>query len=136
MAVDIILTVNGKEPEYNEETSIRFDDEDSNGDYWFLLPFFETLRTKTSEMIDLYDDCVFENGNLDKLKTELIIKINELRAESKNKWDVHTGTQVHPLKKDIYKPVVKKDLIEKMEKWLMITDLAIEKNEKLVGIGD
>lgn len=136
MAVDIVLTVNGKEPEYNEETSIRFDDEDPNGDYWFLLPFFETLRTKTSEMVDLYDDCVFENENLVKLKTELITKINELNAESKSKWNVHTGTQIHPIKKEIYKPVIKKDLMEKMEKWLLITNQAIEKNGKLVGIGD
>ena len=27
MAVDIVLTVNKKEPKYNDETSIRFDDE-------------------------------------------------------------------------------------------------------------
>lgn len=59
------------------------------------------VRRKTREMIDLYDDCVFENGNLVKLKTELIIKINELRAKSKNKWDIHTGTQVHPVKRNL-----------------------------------
>lgn len=133
MAVDIVLTVNGKEPEYNEETSIGFDDE---GDYWFLQPFFETLRTKTSETIDLYDDCIFENKNLQKLKTELVIEIDRLKLDSKNKWDVHTGTQTRPIKKVIYKPVIKDDLIKKMEKWLMITNLAIDRNEKIVGIGD
>ncbi|MCD8433593.1 hypothetical protein LNJ05_12550 [Tenacibaculum finnmarkense genomovar ulcerans] len=136
MAVDIVLTVNGKEPEYIEETSIRFDDEDSNGDFWFLQPFFEKLRTKTSETIDLYDDCIFENDNLLKLKTELIIEINRLNSESVDKWGIHTGTQIHPVKKEIHKPVIKKELLKKMEKWLMITNLAIERDEKLIGIGD
>jgi predicted XRE-type DNA-binding protein len=136
MAVDIVLTVNGKAPEYNEETSIRFDDENSNGDFWFLQPFFEKLRTKTSQVIDLYDDCVFENDNLRKLKQELVGEINTLKTESFEQKEIHTGTQIHPIKKEIYKPVIRKLLLDKLEKWLTITNLAIEKNEKLVGIGD
>lgn len=136
MAIDIVLTVNGKEPEYNEETSIRFDDEDSNGDFWFLQPFFEKLTTKTSQVIDLYDDCIFEKDNLNRLKQELIGEINRLKSESFDKKEIHTGTQVHPIKKEIYKPVVKRLLLDKLEKWLTITDLAIKKNEKLIGIGD
>ncbi len=135
MAVDIVLIVNGKKPAYNEETSIRFDD-DSNGDFYFLQPFFEKLRTKTSQVIDLYDDCIFENDNLKKLKHELISEINRLKSEPFEQREIHTGTQLHPIKKEIYKPVVRKLLLAKMEKWLKITELAIQKNEKLIGIGD
>jgi len=136
MAVDIVLTVNGKKSEYNEETSIRFDDDDSNGDFCFLQPFFEKLRTKTSQVIDPYDDCIFENDNLKKLKHELVAEINRLKSESFEQREIHTGTQVNPIKKEIYKPVVRKLLLAKMEKWLEIIELAIEKNEKLTGIGD
>lgn len=136
MAVDIVLTKNGKEREYNEETSIRFDDEDITGDYWFLQPFFEKIRIRTSETIDLYDDCEFEGSKLLRLKEELIKEISRLKNDSNKEWNVHTGTQVHPIKKEIYKPVIRKDLIDKLEKWLKITDLAIDNNEKLIGIGD
>ncbi|KXX69467.1 hypothetical protein [Flammeovirga sp. SJP92] len=76
MVVEIILTKNVKEPEYNEDTSIRFDDEDITGDYWFLQPLFEKIRFKTSETIDLYDDCNFKGGQLLRLKEELIKEMN------------------------------------------------------------
>jgi len=66
---------------------------------YFIVLCILKVRRKTIEMIDVYDDCVFENGNLVTLKTELIIKINELSAKSKNKWGVLTQTQVQPVKK-------------------------------------
>lgn len=136
MAVDIVLTKNGLTPEYNEATSIRFDDGDATGDFWFLQSFFEKLGVKTSETIDLYDDCCFEGDKLIRLKEELIKEINRIKNDSNKEWNVHVGTQVHPIKKEIFKPVIKKDIIIKLEKWLNITDLAIDNNEKLIGLGD
>lgn len=136
MAVDIVLSKNGLTPEYNEATSIRFDDGDVTGDFWLLQSFFEKLRVKTSETIDLYDDCCFEGDNLILLKEELIKEINRVNSDSNKEWNVRVGTQVHPIKKEIFKPVIKKDLITKLEKWLTLTNLAIDNNEKLIGLGD
>lgn len=136
MAVDIVLTINGKVPEYNENTSIGFDDSDPMGDYCFLQSFFEKIRIRTSITIDLYDNFVFEGNNLLKLKEELIFEINRLKKDSNLEWSVHTGTQVYPVRKEIYKPVIKKELIAKLEKWLKINDLAIKNKEKLIGVGD
>ena len=102
MAIDIVLTKNRLRQKFNIETSIRFDD---SGDYQFLQPFFEKLRVKTSEIIDLYDDCEFEGENLIKLKNELEKEIFRLSKQKEEKWSVFIGIQTLPFKKEIYREV-------------------------------
>ena len=133
MALDIVLTKYGVPPVYNQETSIRFDDE---GDYLFLEPFFKKLKKSTSEIIDLYDDCAFEGEDLVYLKKELEEEIIRLSLISEEKWTVYKGMQTFPVKKEIYMAVIKKDVISKLKKWLAITDMAINESERLIGIGD
>jgi hypothetical protein len=133
MAIDIVLTKNGLRQAFNDETAICFEDA---GDYTYLTPFFEKLKTATAQIIDLYDDCVFEGDNLIALKQAIMEEITLVSNQNEEKWFVITGTQIQPIQKDIYQEVIKKDLIKKLGKWLILTNLAIEQNEKLIGIGD
>lgn len=134
MAVNIVLTENGKTRDYNENTSICFFDD--GGDFWFLQPFFKKLKAATSQTIDLYDDCKFIGKGLVNLKIELIKEINRIGNLEEDKWEQYIGTQTHPIKKELYKDVTKIELLDKLEKWLNITELAIDTNEYVLGLGD
>jgi hypothetical protein len=135
MALDIVLTVNGQVPQYDPETSISF--EGGAADYWYLWPtMINEIKNKTGELIDLYDDAESSGDNLDKIETIVLHQLDELRKKKDKEWNVHIGTELQPIKKEIYRTLVKKDLEEKLQRLLTIVKQAKQKNEKVICIGD
>jgi hypothetical protein len=134
MALDIVLSVNGKAPEWREETSVSFN---ADADYWYLWPtMIRDIKNQTGKLLDLYDDAKFSGQELISLEQVLEKQLVDLASEKPKEWDVHVGTQTHPIKKDIYKKLVKKDLQLKLEKFLFIVRLAKEEFETVICIGD
>ncbi len=133
VAVCIVLSVSGKAPVWREETSIRFDED---ADYRYLWPrMIAEIKDQTGELIDLYDGAEFSGPNLDILETLIGKQLLDLSSE-KEEWKIHIGTQTHPVKQERYKKLVKKDLQLKLEKFLYIVQLAKEKSEAVICIGD
>jgi hypothetical protein len=134
MAVNIVLSVNGKAPIWREDTSIWLDDD---AEYWYLWPrMIEAIRNQTGELIDLYDNATFSGQNLTILELAIQEQLNELSNENRTEWDIHVGTQTLAVKKEIYKKLVKKDLQFKLEKLLHIVYLAKATAEQVICLGD
>lgn len=135
MALDIVLTVNGKAPEYNPETSISF--ESGAADYWYLWPtMIKEIKSKTGELIDLYDKAEFSGDNLDKVEKIVLNHLEQLKTINETEWEVHTGTELQPVKREKYKILNKQELEEKLHCLLRIVQLAKQSNEKVICIGD
>lgn len=135
MALDIVLTVNGQAPDYNLKTSIFF--EGGAADYWYLWPkMIKEIKNKTEQLIDLYDDAEFSGDELGKVERIVLNQLEELKHKKDKNWEVHTGTELQPKKREIYKTLTKKDLEEKLQFLLKIVRLAKQTNEKILCIGD
>ena len=135
MALDIFITLNGKVPKWNEATSLSFDSE--SADYWYLWStMLKEIKDQTGEMLDLYEDAELSGENLTKVERILLKQLKELKAMKEKQWEVHTGTEIIPIQREVYKTLIKKDLVGKLERFLVIVQLAIEKKEKVMCTGD
>jgi hypothetical protein len=135
MALDIVLTVGGQTPRYNSETSISF--EGGAADYWYLWPtMIKEIQNKTGELIDLYDDAEFSGDNLEKVAEIVLNQLEKLKQKKDKEWEVHTGAELQPIKKEIYRTLIKKDLEDKLQRLLIIVQQAKQDNEKVICIGD
>lgn len=134
MPLDITLTIDKKIPKRNYETLLSFSDD---ADYWYLYGTMITeIRHETEQMLDLYANCKFSGQNLHQLLLIVQKHIEILKKKNEKSWSVHTGTQFKPVKKEIYKTLIKTDLQEKLNKFVVVIKMAIEKNEMVVGFGD
>jgi hypothetical protein len=135
MALTIMLTVNGQKAKIHSGPSVSFDGNDA--DYWYLWStMIKEIENKTGELIDLYDDAEFSGENLHELEAIVAKHVANLKNKKETEWDVHTGTALLPVKKEIYKTLSKKDLEAKLKAFLAIVRQAIAKNEKVICIGD
>jgi len=79
----------------------------NDGYYWFLHPFFERLRDQCGKYVDLYGDALFTRDDYPRLRKSL----DEARAVAEAQpatWNVHIGTQVKPVRKEL-DAVVRRD---------------------------
>src|SRR5579872_5530136 len=134
MAVDIVVTVNGQIPRYDLQNSISFNDD---ADYWFLWPtMIKEIEDRTGQLIDLYGDAKFSGDFLGQVEKILLRHLEELNQRSDPQWEVHVGTQTEPVKKEIYKTLIKKDLEEKLQRFASFLRYAAQANEKVICLGD
>jgi K+ transporter len=134
MAVDIVLSVNGKMPKFNPETSILFEDD---ADYWYLWSsMIKEIKTATGELIDLYGNAEFFGNNLSKVEKIVFNQLEELKQIKETQWEVCVGTQTKPIKKEIFKTLIKKDIEEKLQRFLSIIRQAKQTGEKVICCGD
>ncbi len=135
MALHIILTENGEIPEWREETSISFNG--GAADYWYLYePMIKALEKETGELLDLYDDAEFFDGNLLILKRFIEQEITKLNSRAEEEWVVNTGIQFQPDHRELYETLNKRDLIEKLQKLMRMINRAVDEDEGIVSIGD
>ena len=135
MALDIVLSIGGKARQWNDDTSISF--EGGEADYWYLWPtLIAEVKKATGQLIDLYDDAMFSGDDLDRVEGLTLIALQQLASIKNERWQVHTGTQTHPVREEIYRTLVKKDLRQKLEKLVSMLRLAKERGEKVICIGD
>ena len=105
MAVDIILSANRRVSEWNADTCVSFR---SDADYCFLWPtLIKEIKDATGELIDLYGDAEFFGEDLNKVESLIIKQIDELKDRKEDKWEVHTATELQPVKRKIYKTLVR-----------------------------
>lgn len=90
----------------NEEGSVRVGAFEPEAFYHFVHPLLAALRDSHGKYIDLYDDCEFRPGEL-VLVERLVTDAERLVHEQAPRFRVHTGTQTHPVQKELYADVTR-----------------------------
>ena len=135
MALNLVLSENHKAPIWREQTSIVFEDE--GADYWFLYgSMIEEIKQHTGEVLDLYDDAHFSGQKLAQLNRIVLKTVAKIQTVPEQEWQVHLGTQTQPEHKELYRTLTKKYLLQKLNKFAFMIDLAMKKGEMIIGIGD
>jgi len=127
MSLSVRYWVKGKKSLYTEFENEAF--------YWFMYPHFEKLRNTHGIYIDLYGDAKFSKVNinlLDKIISETLEEI----APKPRSWEVHTGTQTHPVVKEIYSNVNKDKFTEFLNKLGQMIELVKTESGTITFIGD
>ena len=109
--------------------------EDVEGYFYFLLPFFEQLRQKTGQVIDLYDGAIFRGGDLAELKL-VLAKAQELTNSQPDFWEILIGTQISPSHEEIFATVEKKELNDLLSNLQVAIEKAQSKNWCISFFGD
>lgn len=106
-----------------------------DGYYWFLHPLFERLLGETGQYIDLYGDASFAGEHLAALHRALD-DARILVSAQPPEWQVYTGTQTHPVRKDVFAGVEKVRFLQLLDDWAMIVRRAEVTGRPVVCFGD
>jgi len=112
--------------------ALSFEDD---GYYWFLHPLFERLREQSGKYIDLYGDAFFTRDDLPRLRT-LLSEAESMARRQPLTWEVHVGTQSHPVKKELYRTVNREDLLKLIFAFRGLVEAADENDAQIECIGD
>ena len=108
---------------------------DDDGYYWFLHPLFARLQAETGQYIDLYGDAAFTGPELASLKL-MLAEARTLAEAQTHSWQVHVGTQVAPVRRELYKPVRRDKLLALLDRWDEVVCRAAALNRPVVCFGD
>ena len=103
-------------------------------EFSFLLDAFEKFEKKTSVRISDCDDARAQGGQLDLLHALIEEEIENVKQKP-NKWQEHIGFQIKP-RKEIYKTLIKNDLLKKLESFITLIEKAHENERTLFFFGD
>ncbi len=103
--------------------------------YWFLHPLFESLRAATGQYVDLDGNASFTGESLLVLKQ--MLAQGRASAESQpDSWEVHIGTQIAPVRRELWRPLRREALLELLIRWERIVARAEELGRPVVCFGD
>ncbi len=120
------------QPSDPAEPSLGFEDD---GYYWFLHPLFERLADETGQYIDLYGYALFAQADLLALD-RMLTDARRLAEAQPASWEVHTGTQVVPMHREVFKPVERAELLRRLAAWERATDRARQLGRAVICFGD
>ncbi len=129
MALDV--TIKGLLP-----TGLRigFSFED-DGYYWFMHPWFERLAEQTGKYIDLYGGSEFSPIEFQRLRT-ITAEVRKQIMERPTTWQVTTGWQTHPERKEILQEVNRAAFLKLLDDFESLMDTASLKGKTIECIGD
>jgi len=111
---------------------VSFDDD---GYYWFMHPWFETLAEQTGKYIDLYGGAEFSPIEFQRLRT-ITAEVRERILEQPTTWQVTTGWQTHPERKEILKEVNRDDFLRLLDDIESLMNKAASTGKSIECIGD
>jgi hypothetical protein len=116
-----------------DEPSLYF--EYHEGYYEYLSPWFERLASVTGQFVDLYGDASFQGGQLDTLE-QILTETRQAVERQPPKWQVHLGTQVKPVQRELYRDVERDKMLALLDQWLIVIRRARQLNRPVVCFGD
>jgi hypothetical protein len=105
-----------------------------DGYYWFLHPLFDKLAAETGQYIDLYGNASFAATDLAALE-RMLKEARTLVLSQPESWEVHTGTQLRPVCREIYHPVRREEFLPLLDTWENIIAIAKESGRPVVSFG-
>lgn len=103
--------------------------------YWFLHPLFDRLRLQTGQYVDLYGDASFADWRLVALK-RMLAQARDLAEAQLETWEVHVGTQVTPVLRELWEPLRREKLLELIAQWERVVARAEALGRPVVCFGD
>lgn len=133
MSLDVYIS-STKKINYEAE-GLDFTLED-DGYYWYMFPFFESIRKSHNLMIDLYGYEIFFEKDLNILETQML-KISKSIEDKPEVWEVKVGERNFILKKvELFNYVNKKQFKELIQKFLNGIERARNDGKYLIFYGD
>ncbi|MEN8200096.1 MAG: hypothetical protein ABFR63_08490 [Thermodesulfobacteriota bacterium] len=108
---------------------------EDDGYYWFLHPLFKKMHKSVGIYIDLYGDAEFKKDNIVHLES-LLKEAENMISKEPSYWNVLTGIQTHPERKEIYCKVSKSEIENKLKILDFMVSEVKAANSKLVFLGD
>jgi hypothetical protein len=130
MSLDI--RVHGGKSRSGETPMLSFD---HDGYYLFLHPLFERLRDESGKYIDLYGDARFTHDDFPRLR-DLLAEAELMTRRQPTTWEVHIGTQLKPVVKELYQTVNRDALLKLIDTFRTMVDTADEAGGYLECTGD
>ncbi|HZT83039.1 MAG TPA: hypothetical protein VFA26_22605, partial [Gemmataceae bacterium] len=90
---------------------------------------------RTGQYIDLYGDASFAGRPLAALK-EMLSEARRLAEAQPESWDVHVGTQVSPVRQELYRRLDRDGLLELLTAWGRVVERAEQLGRPVVCFGD
>lgn len=106
-----------------------------DGYYRFLHPWFERLRGQSGKYIDLYGDTQLTRDDFPRLRA-LLAEAALMASRQPATWQVQVGTQLHPVEKELYRTVVRRDLLDLIAKLEAMVDAAETVDGYIECLGD
>ena len=78
--------------------------------YWFISPLVERLHEQHGKFFDPYEGCAFMPSEL-HLFLALIDEAEALAQKQSEQFPVHVGTEIEPVKKELYIEVDRDDFL-------------------------
>lgn len=108
----------------------------SNDGYWcFLYPLLQELGKKTNQLIQLYEDAAFSGHMLDTMQ-DTIADARVLVSQQPDQWEEHIGTQLTPIRQELYETLYKKEFEVLLDQWEKAVITARQRNHYLTFWGD
>ncbi len=129
MSLDILMQQGNQPPEWR----MCFEDD---GYYWYLYPYFEATAKTCGQLIDLYGDAEF---HVAKGLPQLKANVEKALADAKklpSLHAVHTGTQIKPVREELYEHLEKGKLLALTGKFLSLINEAADCDGYLICQGD
>lgn len=104
--------------------------------YWFLHPWFVRINKSIGKYIDLYGETSMNSGSGLSM---LIQALREAKLEAERqpeRWEVHVGTQLRPVKKELYKAVWRDEVLRTLAALQGVAVQADQLGKTIVFSGD
>jgi len=108
---------------------------EADGYYFYLYPLFEDLKKTTNQMIDLYDDAIFEGNSLNAL-AETFKKARAMVEREPLEWKVRVGWTDTSKRIEIKKMVRRDTFKELLNQLESSVAAAIANGQPVVFLGD
>ncbi|HEX7803982.1 MAG TPA: hypothetical protein VF471_14625 [Pseudoxanthomonas sp.] len=107
-----------------------------DGTYWFLHQWFERVCEATGQYVDLYGGAKFHEANGLSALMDAMTQAKTAAQAQPSEWQVHTGTQLRPVRKELYDKVSRADILKTIERFRALLQEAKLIDQPLVFQGD
>lgn len=90
----------------------------------------------TSIYVDLYGDAEFHPSENMRMLEEALCEALTAAKHQPVAWPVHVGTQLRPVKKELYKQVFRDEVVQTIAVFLGVLAEAKERDATVVCLGD
>lgn len=110
--------------------------EDDSPCFWFLIPLWDDLQSRTGFLVDLYDGSTCECDQLEEAFHTVTEFIQKTENQKLSNWLQETTIEVYPDVVQNEAILTKDEVIDTLSRLLELIKVCIEKSDSLISTGD